>query len=329
MKEKICNYCNSIRYFKQKYCTNECKLIAYEQRAKQNEFEFNFKECIIVKNDYNKMLLKYRNKLYLFTACYLCKRSILKKTDNNYYYTSRYFCSQLCMSKTAGAERTAARTIELVCDLDSCKKTFRRQLFHYKKTIYSFCNKKCAQEAQKKGGLINALYIQTMLCNYGVKSPLQSEKILHKAMKTIEKSNKKKQVSKVETCFYSILENHFDNVIQQKQIRFWPIDFYIAKYDTYIQIDGIHWHGLDKTEDELKKLALSSAHYKSVLRKSQNDRQQNKWFLKHNIKLVRITDEQVYNYSQFIADIIYEIKSVNFTPIDCFKKNMQLREACI
>ena len=85
-------------------------------------------------------------------------------------------------------------------------------------------------------------------------------------------------------CFEYIKQNVDPNIDHQKRYGDWMIDFYSPKYDLYIQLDGIFWHGLANYKDEFLETDLG----KAILKTKEKDELQNK-----TIKnLVRITDEE-------------------------------------
>ena len=71
------------------------------------------------------------------------------------------------------------------------------------------------------------------------------------------------------------------------------IDFYIKSIDTYIQFDGIYWHGLDRNINEIKNSdkKRDEGRYKTYMK----DREQDGWFKLSDLKLVRITDSEFIN----------------------------------
>ncbi len=95
-------------------------------------------------------------------------------------------------------------------------------------------------------------------------------------------------LSKPEATLTKWLRNTFgvQNVEQQAIVEHqdgkWLVDFYVKSIDTYIQLDGVFWHGLNKTYEELHP--RSRAMY-------DKDRVQDVWFANHGKKLIRVTDQ--------------------------------------
>lgn len=73
-------------------------------------------------------------------------------------------------------------------------------------------------------------------------------------------------------------------VVQHGVRKPWLIDFYVKSIDTYVQSDGVYWHGLDRAYNELHPDAQKTYDH---------DRQQDQWFVNNGRRLIRITDKQV------------------------------------
>ena len=82
-----------------------------------------------------------------------------------------------------------------------------------------------------------------------------------------------------------------ENVESQYFVHRWPIDFYVKSVNVYVQMDGVYWHGLDRSIDVIKQ--FKSPRDRVIYRKSQIDVEQNEWFSECGLKLVRITDKEV------------------------------------
>lgn len=68
----------------------------------------------------------------------------------------------------------------------------------------------------------------------------------------------------------------------------WNVDMYVPDIDTYIQFDGVYWHGLDRPVEEIKN--SNTKRNIAIYKKWTIDREQDEWFLKVSKRLVRITD---------------------------------------
>lgn len=164
---------------------------------------------------------------------------------------------------------------------------------------------------------------QTLMERYGVESPMQSEIIKKKQQNTILRkygvtnisqlpetkakinyaelrrkahATMKKRgnygKSKIEDDFYQCLTKlcKSNNVERQTRVHKWSIDFFIKNMNMYIQFDGVYWHGLNRPISTIKqfKNPRDKVIYATYLR----DQEQNEWFKKSNVKLIRIKDEE-------------------------------------
>lgn len=68
-------------------------------------------------------------------------------------------------------------------------------------------------------------------------------------------------------------------------------DFYIPEINTLIEIDGVYWHGKNKTFTELNEVQLKN---------KKNDEIKNKIAVDNGYKLVRIWEDEIKNVSKYI-----------------------------
>ena len=113
------------------------------------------------------------------------------------------------------------------------------------------------------------------------------EKISIAAINNIIRLSKehKSSISKGEKiCLAFIKENIDENVQHQVKYNNWAIDFYLPKYDLYIQYDGDFWHGYLNTTGELEKFPIG----RGILGSIERDKRQN-----NSIKnLIRIRESE-------------------------------------
>lgn len=138
-------------------------------------------------------------------------------------------------------------------------------------------------------------YGEGVKCAMDIREVVEKTDFVSAAIKRHEtmKKNKTYKTSKPEESVYRFLCEKYgeENVERQAVVRQWPIDFYIKNINTYVQVDGDYWHGKHRTFDELEN--SSSARDKVILRKKKTDAEQDAWFEKHSMKLVRISEYQV------------------------------------
>lgn len=100
--------------------------------------------------------------------------------------------------------------------------------------------------------------------------------------------------SRHEDIMVECLQKLYGEVDTQKMVRgtvdrktyIFAVDAYVPSIDTYFEMDGEFWHGLDKNSyDEIE--------YDEIKRRYRKDVAQNKWFAKKNMRLVRMTDKEL------------------------------------
>lgn len=144
----------------------------------------------------------------------------------------------------------------------------------------------------------------TCLKLYGVDNIFKTDKAKDGFKKWLN-DNKDNLASKQEEQFCELVlqpwaEHNNFTILKQYYIKCWFIDFYIPELNLLILFDGVFWHGLDKSFEELKELieikgknSVHNARYNN----KHKDAKQNKYFEKLGYKILRITDE---DYVKFI-----------------------------
>jgi len=135
------------------------------------------------------------------------------------------------------------------------------------------------------------------IAKYGVPYPTQNPTVMNdmldKRYATIQAKGGKAYQSKPEQAFRVLLEDHFgsdDVLVQQRLARKWSIDFYVKSIDTYVQFDGVYWHGLDRPIEEIK--ASSSERDKTICEKWIKDRELDVYVNVQHLRLVHVTDRE-------------------------------------
>lgn len=82
----------------------------------------------------------------------------------------------------------------------------------------------------------------------------------------------------------------------------WSIDLMIKPIETYVQVDGIYWHGLDRDISTIGQSERSID--KKIYEKFLRDREQDHWFLENNLRLVRITDVEINEHTNDLMIIL-------------------------
>lgn len=161
-----------------------------------------------------------------------------------------------------------------------------------------FINKYGVSNPQKVEA-VKAKVRATCMVKYGVDNTLKTPKAREAFYLAL--NNNTCLSSKIEDEFFACLQGHVGSLgyTAQHQINIrdrWLVDFYIPEIDTYIEFDGVFWHGINKTIEELQeqvdKSKSKTGIWKAVLNKKHKDSKENKWFKVCGKKLVRITDEE-------------------------------------
>jgi hypothetical protein len=146
---------------------------------------------------------------------------------------------------------------------------------------------------------------KTNLERYGAINPMNGPDIVakydkdciyEKKLSTMKRNGTVgKRISNPERKFHQLLTTQFtnDDIITQKKVpeHQWCIDFYIRSINTWIQVDGVYWHGLDRPIETIRESNGKQA--QAIYHKWCGDQRQNIWFAEHNMKLLRFTDKEV------------------------------------
>lgn len=157
---------------------------------------------------------------------------------------------------------------------------------------------------------------QTLLQRYGVTCPYQIERVRERARSS--EAQAKRLNSWKKTCYERIsmpermLREALERVVGRHDVDIqviindrWPIDLYVKSVDTYVQVDGVYWHGLDRPMDEIA--ASTSPRDRTIARKWATDREQDAWFEREGRRLVRVTDVQVRSDLSRVVDTILTV----------------------
>lgn len=166
-----------------------------------------------------------------------------------------------------------------------------------------------------KNPLLRKRIRNTLLLRYGTKTFFESE-VFRNVVRTSEwqqrrhesmKRNGTYGKSKFENAVYECLLSAFPNIQRCVLINGWSIDLFIPDAATYIQIDGVYWHGLDRPREVIE--ASSYPRDKVILSTMERDKQQNEWFTAQNIRLLRFTDKQ--SIDEIVEAVTQYVTSIN------------------
>ncbi len=143
---------------------------------------------------------------------------------------------------------------------------------------------------------------------YGTEHPRQSEAVkakvdfraVWKKAHETKKRNGTYARSRQEDFLHAVLVELLghDDVVRAVPVEHgsgvWHIDLKILSLDTYVQLDGVYWHGLDRTVEQLRE--STSSRDAAILQAYERDRVQDAWFAAHGMRLVRVTDRELRLY---------------------------------
>jgi very-short-patch-repair endonuclease len=157
-----------------------------------------------------------------------------------------------------------------------------------------YCSKPCHNVSLSQGQSLKNMKA-TNLKKYGTECVSQVQEFKHKKHDSM-KRNKTYGKSKVEDKIYELLISIYgeNEVERQHSANGWAIDFFIKPTKIYLQVDGAYWHGLDRIPEIIKESKKLRDLY--IFKNIEKDNKQNKWFLENNLKLVRITDQQIKSF---------------------------------
>lgn len=210
-----------------------------------------------------------------------------------------------------------------VLQCDQCRIDFERPgKEKFVNAEHHFCSAKCRVDAQKIGGVLcnqNPALIRSDVlkrANIASHSEIATQRRSHslreyhqnrpidwqnpgntpeaciKRHETMKRNGTYRK-SSVEDQVYDYLCSTFGDDQVERNVMIndkWPIDFYVKSIDTYIQLDGVYWHGLDRPIEEIAK--HKTPRDAQIHKKWMTDRAQDAWFKERGMTLKRLTDVQ-------------------------------------
>lgn len=211
------------------------------------------------------------------------------------------------------------------CDGIGCDAVFFRIRSKMSSSFGNFCSRKCSANHPSVLKQIEVSVIQstgtkhprstvkarqaakhTMLSKYGVENPFQLEKAKiatatpaacrarHETMK--KNGNYARKSSFVEEEFLQCLVGLFIDVKHHEFVHKWDVDFYVKSIDTFIQFDGVYWHGLDRPIEVIGE--FRNPRDRTIHATFFRDRLQDEYFRSSNLKLIRFTDREFKNWKK-------------------------------
>lgn len=161
---------------------------------------------------------------------------------------------------------------------------------------------------------------ETNLARHGVLTPLIREDVLQKTHSAdalnkkhdTQKKNKSLMISRPERMLGQELQAYFgeNDVIHTLRKLSFCIDFYVKSIKTYIQVDGVYWHGLDRPLDEIKNSDKEID--REIYKKYRRDRKADAAFKEAGLFLVRVTDKDVLEHKALRLILHAYLENFNF-----------------
>lgn len=256
---------------------------------------------------------KYKVKKFSCLICDQCKNKYEIKYKTQWKVRDLHFCSKRCTDIARSCGGIVRKKVELTCQKklgssspfsSELSKSKMRETWLKRYGVDSPTKSKIVQDKQKitmlsRYGVENPMQIpeivlrakKTCMKKYGVENPMQHPEFCRKARLSAMKNSTKSWSSHIENQFYVTLCNFFDSNDIQRQVKIqtWSIDFYVKSIDTYIQFDGVYWHGLNHDINDLMK--CDTLQKQGIYKAWCQDKIQNEWFKQNNKNLIRITDQ--------------------------------------
>lgn len=273
----------------------------------------------------------------ILLPCIICNSTIKRKYlyysgKNNYFF----YCSRDCSNKGAKSggykyKQTSETNTKLyggigyASDLlnEKSKRTTQVRYGHehfsqtdtWNDVFSSTCRARYDSDNVFQVDFVKQKSKNTCMKRYGTEYAIQSDIVKNKidykdiAIKSHQTKKKRSRYNKssiLEDKIYNLLITSFNetDVERYASVNNWSIDFYIKSINTYIQLDGTYWHGLDRPLEQI--MLFEHKRDKIIYSTYLRDLQQNEWFSSNNKKLIRILDTDVYKTSINILDIINE-----------------------
>jgi hypothetical protein len=108
-----------------------------------------------------------------------------------------------------------------------------------------------------------------------------------------------RQASKGENEVFEALVQVFPQTQRHVRVHCWNIDFYIPELNTYINYNGVYWHGRYVSDSDLQVSPTRQS--KTILGTKQRDRERAVWFVEHGMCLEIIWEDE---RAQAVAELL-------------------------
>jgi very-short-patch-repair endonuclease len=230
-----------------------------------------------------------KTKKITLCKCDQCGAEFTRARSLVLYRQKHHFCSCSCESQSRKKDGGVAYKFQLSVRDSQAWYAKVKETFKERFGGHPFANKAIREKAlstikQRYGVdcLLKLAEIRALACTPEMKA---------KCFETMKKNCTYAHSKPEDNCYNALVEKFgVDDVVRQQPVCRWLIDFYIKSIDTYVQLDGVYWHGLDRPIEviaEHKTKRDVQIHKRWIV-----DREQNQWFSANNLRLIRITDKE-------------------------------------
>lgn len=130
------------------------------------------------------------------------------------------------------------------------------------------------------------------------------EKMRRATLQQIKNGDFKQNKSKCFLEFGNILKELAIEFIEEQGVLYWSVDYYLPKYDLYIEVDGDYWHSNPKIYPNGPKTQSQKIN-------AENDKRKNTYFENQKMKLVRFWESDILNNKDFVICELKKLLELN------------------
>jgi hypothetical protein len=302
-------------------CCHEFMIYRCKLQAKKNKYHFCSKKCSQYSLSYGKIRLDIQEKLINDGYSNITQRPDIRQKIEETNLKKFGFKSNLSSQDTKqkriatflkkyGVDNAAKSDIVK----DKARESWSLKSENEKKEITSKQKVANHSKSEEERSEIRQKIKATLTERYGVTCPfqLQSSKVKANSPEACKKrfdtmrKNESFRKSKPEEVLYHLLCERFGEESVMRQVTLhntrWPIDFYIKTIDTYVQYDGVYWHGHGRALEEVAEHKTSRD--VMIHSKMLTDMKQDKWFISQGLTLVRISGKHIQDVCNHMIDDI-------------------------
>ncbi len=272
--------------------------------------------CVSTKTTVDRMGRTW-NAIFGKFQCDTCQIEFEKKTNHVILKRPTHYCSMTCFrlgNRKHGATDLARKKTCL--ERYGVEHPMIDPTSDYRRKRDKTMLKRYGHTIPTKSDVVKTKTQRTCQERYGVPFPMMNESIKARMVESLKqndlqaiaikridtmKRNNSFKKSRAEDKMYALLVEQFGNDDVERNKRpegtAWPIDFYVKSIDTWIQVDGVYWHGLDGQLEKHRERSRLDKRSRIIVYKWETDRRQEFWFAERGMKLARFTDKETLRMS--------------------------------